>query len=349
MCWLLCLGVTLSDAWVLCMKRVAINGFGRIGRAFFRLAFLDKNIEIVAINDLMDVETSAYLLQYDSVYGKFVADVSVSDGGLRVGTKDVPWFSVKNPTALPWRSLQVDVVIEATGMFASYEKAYMHVVAGAKHAVVTAPVRDAPPENVQAATVLVGVNDDQIDGCVVTSNASCTTNAVGFPLAVLDRAFGVNHAMLNTVHSSTATQQVVDGASAKKDFRIGRSASVNIIPSSTGAAVATTQVLPSLRGCFEGIALRVPTVAVSIVDLTFVVDRKTTVGEVNAVLRESAGDLFSTTDEPLVSSDIIGEQFVSIADLSLTQVVGGTLVKVLLWYDNEVGYARSLIEHTKRV
>ena len=330
------------------MKRVAINGFGRIGRAYFRLASLCKDIEVVAINDLMDLKDAVYLLKYDSVYGRFVTDVSDGDDMLIVGTEKIPWLSVKNPTELPWRSMGVDVVIEATGVFASYGKAYMHIIAGAGHTIITAPVKDDPPENVRADTVLVGVNEQRIKDCAVTSNASCTTNAVGLPLAILDEAIGIESAVLNTVHSSTATQYVVDSPSKKSDFRFGRSAS-NIIPASTGAAVATTKVLPSLRDRFDGMALRVPTLVGSIADVTFIAGQKTTVKEVNTALEQGENILFTTTNDPIVSSDIIGQQFVSIADLSLTRVVDGLLVKVLLWYDNEMGYAHSLIEHTKHV
>lgn len=331
------------------MKRVAINGFGRIGRAFFRLAFACKDIEVVAVNDLMDIESAAYLLQYDSVYRRFVPEVSVREDTLQVGAKEASWLSVKNPTELPWRSMAIDVVIEATGVFASYEKAYMHIIAGAKHALITAPVKDSPPANVEAGTALFGINDDDARDYVVSSNASCTTNAVGIPLDLLDRGVGVESALLNTVHSYTATQQTVDGPSGKSDPRHGRAAAANIIPSSTGAAIATTEVLSSMRGRFDGIALRVPTITGSAVDLTFIAKKKTTVAEVNEVLREGSGTIFTTTTDPIVSSDIVGEPFVSIADLSMTRVVNGTLVKVLLWYDNEVGYAQSLVERTKHL
>ena len=331
------------------MKRVVINGFGRIGRAYFRLAFACKDIEVVAVNDLMDISSAAYLLQYDSVYGKFMADVSVEDDVLKVGSREIVWLSSKNPTELPWRSMGVDVVIESTGVFTSYDKAYMHIIAGAKYVIVTAPVKDDPPENMQAGTVLVGINESTAREHSVSSNASCTTNAIGLPLAILDKAIGVESAILNTVHSCTATQQVVDGLSQKSDPRLGRSAVANIIPSSTGAAVATTKVLPSLQGRFDGVALRVPTIVGSIADVTFIAKRKTTVKEINEVLERGSGSLFAVTNDPIVSSDVVGEPFVSIADLSMTRVVNGNLVKVLLWYDNEVGYAKSLIEHTKNV
>ena len=332
------------------MKRVAVNGFGRIGRAFVRLACGCRDIAVVAVNDLMDVEMGAYLLRYDSVYGKFGSDVSIVGDDLRVGKKDISWLSIKNPSELPWRSLDVDVVIEATGMFTSYEKAYAHIVAGAKHAIISAPVKDSSPENISAGTVLMGVNTKRAGECVITSNASCTTNAVGLPLSALDAAIGVESAILNTVHSYTATQQTVDGASGKGGgMRFGRSAGVNIIPSSTGAAIATTKALPALSGKFDGIALRVPTAVGSIADITFVAKKSTTVKEVNDVLRSAVSGLFSVTDDEIVSTDVVGEPFVSIADLSMTRVVNGTLVKVLCWYDNEMGYAQSLIEHARSV
>lgn len=329
------------------MKKVAINGFGRIGRAYFRLAQEFTDISVVAINDLMDVSAAAYLLRYDSVYGRFDGEVFHGDDVLTVDGIDIPWFSIKNPSELPWRSFAVDAVIESTGVFASYERAYAHINAGARHVIITAPVKDAPPENVSGDTVLMGVNGERVGACTVTSNASCTTNAVGIPLFALDRVIGIENAVLNTVHSYTATQQTVDGPSGKSDLRFGRAAAINIIPSSTGAAVATTKAIPSLRGKFDGVALRVPTAVGSIADVTFVAKRGTTVKEVNSVLEGCVSDLFSVTLDPIVSSDIIGEPFVSVADLSMTRVVGDTLVKVLLWYDNEVGYARSLIEHTR--
>ena len=330
------------------MKRVAVNGFGRIGRAYVRLAAACPDIDIVAVNDLMDVGTAAYLLRYDTAHGKYDREVEPGDGVLRIGGKETRFLSVKNPTELPWRSLDIDVVVESTGVFASYEKAYMHVVAGAKHVIITAPVKDEPPEHVKAATVLMGVNSDVAEECVMTSNASCTTNAVGIPLNILNTELGIESAILNTVHGYTTTQHLVDGPTKKNtNLRYGRAAAMNIVPSSTGAAVATAKVLPSLRNSFDGIALRVPTVVGSIVDLTCVSKTYTTAEAVNGILRKHAGGLFSVTEEPVVSSDIIGERFVSVADLTMTRVVNGTLIKVLLWYDNEVGYAQSLIEHTR--
>ena len=266
------------------MKKVGINGFGRIGRAYLRLALEDEAVSVVAVNDLMSVSDAAYLLKYDSVYGRSDADISGDDGLLRIGDTAIPWFSVKNPEELPWRSLDVDVVIESTGVFASYTRSYAHVNAGAKHVVITAPVKDAPPENVKGETVLVGVNTERIAECTVTSNASCTTNAVGIPLSALHRGIGVEKVLLNTVHGYTSTQRTVDSVSVKSDMRYGRAAALNIIPSSTGAASATAKAVPELRGRFDGVALRVPVPAGSVADVTFVAGRETTVSEVNAVL-----------------------------------------------------------------
>lgn len=332
------------------MKKVAINGFGRIGRAYFRLAYDDPNIKVVAVNDLMDVEAAAYLLKYDTTYGNFEGEIEVEGNSIYIDGVEVPFLSIKNPSELPWRSYEVDVAIESTGVFASYEKAYAHTLAGAKHTIISAPVKDAPPKNISAETILVGVNTEVAKTCTITSNASCTTNAVGMPLDILDKKLGIESAILNTIHSYTSTQQLVDGTSKKKtNLRYGRSGAVNIVPSSTGAALATSKALPSLKDKFDGIALRVPTISGSIADVTFISKTKTTKDEVNAILKNGSGGLFTTTDEPIVSSDIVGEPYVAIADLNMTRVVNGNLVKVLFWYDNEIGYTQSLIEHTKNV
>lgn len=332
------------------MKKVAINGFGRIGRAYLRLAQSRKDIEVVAVNDLTDSEMGAYLLRHDTVYGGVDEEVTATEEALRIGKKSIAWFSLKNPSALPWRTMGVDVVIEATGVFASYEKAYAHIIAGAKHVIISAPVKDPPPENVAAGMVLVGINEKEAKNYTITSNASCTTNAVGIPLSLLDAGIGVKHALLSTVHSYTSTQNIVDGPSSKKnDYRIGRAGACNIIPSTTGAAIATTEVLPHMKGHFDGVSLRVPSVSGSLVDLTFVTSRETTVKEINEVLQKGESALFTATTDPVVSSDIIGKPYVSIADLPLTKVIDGTLAKVFLWYDNEYGYAQSLIYHTRYV
>lgn len=313
------------------MVRIAINGFGRIGRAFFRAARMHEDIEIVAINDLADRENLEYLLAYDSVYG-------ASDETL----DNVTFLKEREPRNLPWGELGVDVVVESTGFFRTTELAQGHIDAGAKHVVISAPSPDA-------TTVLIGVNEDTLSTCAISSNASCTTNATSPIIGILDETIGIEKAILNTVHGYTATQKLVDGPDTK-DFRRGRAAAINIIPTSTGAAKATTQAHTQLADKFDGIAMRVPVPAGSIVDITFIAQRSTTVDKVNQALMNAAEDprwaeVFTVTDEPLVSSDILGDPHASIADLSMTRVVDGNLVKVLAWYDNETGYAHSLLAH----
>lgn len=334
------------------MTRVAINGFGRIGRAFFKVASKRKEIEIVAINDLGDLENIAYLLKYDSVYGKSDLDISTKDNILVVNGKEIVFLSEKDPSELPWKDLNVDIVLESTGVFASYKKSKVHLDAGAKRVVVSAPVKDTPPPGVEGATVLIGVNEDKLQTCDISSNASCTTNAGSPIISILNESIGIEKALLNTVHGYTASQSIVDSPNSK-DFRKGRAAAVNIIPSTTGAAIATTKAIPELEGVFDGIAIRVPVVTGSIVDITFVAKRETSVEEVNDILKKATGEerwkkIFSVTDEPLVSSDIVGSMYASIVDLGFTRVVGGNLVKVLSWYDNEMGYTYSLVEHVIR-
>ena len=331
------------------MARVAINGFGRIGRTFFRLAFEHPDVEIVAINDLGDIENLAYLLTYDTMYGRSGYSIETKKHSIVVNGKEILFTQEKDPTALPWKDQKIDIVLEATGFFASYEKSKMHLEAGAKRVVISAPVKDDPAAaNVAGATVLMGVNDSELKTCTITSNASCTTNASSPLVGILKEAIGIEKAILNTVHAYTATQALVDGP--KKDFRKGRAAAQNIIPTSTGAAIATTKAHTELEGKFDGIAMRVPVPVGSIVDITFVASKKTTVEEVNAALVAAAESeqwsrLFAVTDEPIVSSDIVGARFAAIADVSFTRVVDGDLVKVLAWYDNEVSYTHSLVEH----
>jgi len=335
--------------------RVAINGFGRIGRALMRASVHDPDIDIVAINDLGSVENLAYLLQYDTVYRRFPGQVSSEpaseagkSGWLVVGAKRIQVLSEKEPANLPWKSLNIDVVVEATGFFADYTKANAHVTAGAKHVVITAPVKD---DNPLGATVLMGVNDAAVGTCPITSNASCTTNSASPVIAILDETLGIERAILSTVHGYTATQSIVDGPS-KRGMKEGRAAAQNIIPTSTGAAVAVTKAYPNLMGKFDGVSLRVPVPAGSIADITFVPKRATTVEEVNKILTDAAASprwqgIFTVTHDELVSSDIIGEPYASIADLGLTRVVDGTLVKVFAWYDNEIGYTYTLLRHVK--
>ena len=326
--------------------RVAINGFGRIGRAFVRRSW-GRDIEIVAVNDLGSLENLAYLLKYDTVYRQAPFSVEARDGALFVDGKKVVFLSEKDPTHLPWKDLEIDVVVESTGLFTSYEKANAHIVAGAKRVVITAPAKG--DGSVQGATVLMGVNEDLLKTCQISSNASCTTNASSPLIAILDEALGIEKAILTTTHAYTASQSIVDGP-AKKDVKEGRAAAQNIVPTSTGAAIAVTQAYPSLENKFDGISLRVPVPAGSITDVTFVAKRATTAEEVNTILKTAAQDprwegVFTVSDEPLVSSDIVGQPYASIANLEMTRVVDGNLVKVLAWYDNEMGYTEALVRH----
>lgn len=335
-------------------KRVAINGFGRIGRAFFRMAQENPLFEVVAVNDLGDPENLAYLLTYDTVYGRSAFDVTVEDGHFVIDGKKITFCGEHEPAKLPWKELEIDIALEATGVFASYEKAKAHLAAGAQHVVVSAPVKDDPAAaDVSGETILMGINDEKLPGLNVTSNASCTTNASGPLISILDNAIGIEKAILNTVHAYTATQALVDGPNTK-DHRKGRAAAQNIIPTSTGAAIAVTKAYPKLEEKFDGIAMRVPVPAGSIVDVTFVAARETTVEEVNKALRDAADsaawkNIFAVTDEEVVSSDIIGAPYASVADLAFTRVVDGNLVKVLGWYDNESGYTHTLVEHVGAV
>jgi glyceraldehyde 3-phosphate dehydrogenase len=326
--------------------RVAINGFGRIGRAFVRQSWDNPDIELVAVNDLGSLENLAYLLAHDTVYRKAPFSVSTKEGKLVIDGKDVVFLSEKDPSLLPWNDLAIDVVVESTGFFTDYEKANAHVTAGAKHVVISAPVKE---DSELGATVLMGLDESRMGTCPITSNASCTTNAASPVVAILDESIGIEKAVLSTTHAYTASQSLVDGP-AKKDMKEGRAAAQNIVPTSTGAAVAVTKAYPQLTGKFDGISLRVPVPAGSIADITFIAKRPTTAEEVNDILRTAAKDvrwagIFSTTDEELVSSDIIGEEFASIADLGMTRVVDGNLVKVLAWYDNEAGYTHTLVQH----
>ncbi|MES2135421.1 MAG: type I glyceraldehyde-3-phosphate dehydrogenase [Patescibacteria group bacterium] len=329
--------------------RIAINGFGRVGRAFFRLAEAHPDLEVVAVNDLAEIQNLSYLLKYDSVYGRASFPVEVVKDGIVVNGRKVLFSAEKEISKLPWKDVGVDIVIESTGVFNDFEKASAHITAGAQRVVITAPAKGESPAGVTSATVLMGINDEKLKTCQVSANASCTTNATSPIIAILDEAIGIEKAILSTTHAYTATQAIVDGIS-KKDVREGRAAAQNIIPSSTGAAIAITQVYESLKGKFDGISLRVPVPAGSVADITFIAKRPTTVEEVNDILRKASADprwagIFMATDEELVSSDIIGETYGAIADLSMTRVVDGNLVKVLSWYDNEMGYVQTVMLH----
>ncbi|MDE2078923.1 MAG: type I glyceraldehyde-3-phosphate dehydrogenase [Patescibacteria group bacterium] len=326
--------------------RIAINGFGRIGRAFARRSF-GRDIEIVAINDLGSLENLAYLLKYDTVYGHAPFSVEVKDGRLYIDGKEVSFLSEKDPAQLPWKELDIDVVVEATGFFTDYEKANAHVEAGAKRVVISAPSKSDSP---LGKTILMGVNEEKLNTCKISSNGSCTTNASSPLIAILDEAIGIEKALLSTTHGYTATQNLVDGPTKGHDMRKGRAAAQNIVPTTTGAAIAVTKAYDSLSGNFDGLALRVPVPAGSITDVTFITKQSTSVEAVNAALKKAANDsrwegIFTVTEDPLVSSDIVGQPFASIADLGMTRVVGGNLVKVLAWYDNEMGYTESLVRH----
>ncbi len=340
--------------------KIAINGFGRIGRLFLRQAIDESRFEIVAINDLGDIENLTYLFKYDSVYKQFPAEIcgtTRTERGqtrnyLSVDGKEILFLQEKDAAKLPWKELGVDIVVEATGVFESYEKAKAHFDAGAKRVVLTAPAKDADGD--LGKTILVGVNEDDLKTCQISSNASCTTNGIASVLAILGENPGIEKAVLNTVHALTNTQTVVDSAVKGSDFRRGRAASQNIIPSTTGAAIAVTRVIKNLEGKFDGIALRVPIITGSIADITFISKRKTSVEEINDILKKAAASarwqgILKTTDEQIVSSDIIGESYGAIIDLKFTKVIDGNLVKVLSWYDNEWGYSAMLVKHVLKV
>lgn len=347
------------------MKKIniAINGLGRIGRAFLKLALERPEFAVVGVNDLGDINNLAYLLRYDSVYGGRNVEVSIISDQLSIGGKRIQFISEKDPAKLPWKELDVDVVIEATGVFTSAEKARAHLDAGARRVVITAPIKEQSQtdadltqtlaEGEKAETVLMGINEEKLKTCDISSNASCTTNAASPLIAILNEKLGIEKAMLNTVHAYTASQNLVDGPS-KKDLREGRAAAQNIVPSSTGAAIAVAKVFPSLEGKFDGISMRVPVVCGSIVDVTFISKKNTTAKEVNEILKKASNEarwkgIFSVTEEDLVSSDIIGNTHASIADLAFTRVVDGNLIKVIAWYDNEEGYASTLVAHALKV
>jgi glyceraldehyde 3-phosphate dehydrogenase len=331
------------------MIKIAINGFGRIGRGFMRAAHAREEFEVVAINDLAPAENLAYLLKYDSVYGRAPFSVGVEGSALIIDGKKVPVVAEKDPAALPWKAMDIGIVIESTGFFTEAEKAKAHLTAGAKRVVISAPAKGDGVD-----TVLIGANDAKFDTCgEITSNASCTTNAASPLIGVLDEAIGIERAILNTTHAYTASQSLVDGGRAK-DMRESRAAALSMVPTSTGAAKATSLAYPQLQNKFDGVSVRVPVPAGSIVDVTFVSKRPTSVEEINNALRAAAATdrwkrVFAVSDEPLVSSDILGLPYGSIADLTMTRVVDGTLVKVLAWYDNEMGYVHTLLEHVAEV
>jgi glyceraldehyde 3-phosphate dehydrogenase len=323
--------------------RIAINGFGRIGRNAFKIAFDRNDIEIVAINDLTDTRTLAHLLKFDSNYGTYAHDVSFDDQNIIVNGQKIRVLGEKDPAALPWKDYTVDVVIESTGFFTDPEKAKAHVTAGAKKVVISAPAKGAG-----SSTVVIGVNEDLLETAgEVVNNGSCTTNCITPVAALIETNFGIEKAMMTTVHSYTSDQRLQDAP--HKDLRRARAAAQSIIPTSTGATIAATEALPALKGNFGGLSLRVPTPVVSLSDFVIVTKRNVTVEEVNEMFKKAAaepyyqGILAVTEDEP-VSSDFIGNSHSAIVDLSLTAVVGGNMLKIVAWYDNEWGYSNRLVE-----
>ena len=327
--------------------RVAINGFGRIGRTFFRAAQTEGvGFEIVAINDLTDVETLAHLLKYDSIMGRFNAEVEVKEGALVVDGKEIKILAERDPQNLPWKDLGVDVVLESTGFFTEGSKAKAHIEAGAKKVILSAPGKNID------GTFVMGVNDDQYDATNhhIVSNASCTTNCLAPMAKVLNDAFGIKQGLMTTIHAYTADQRLQDAP--HRDLRRARAAAVNMVPTSTGAAAAVGLVLPELKGKLDGFAVRVPTITGSITDLTFTAEREVTVEEVNAAVKAAAEGpmkgIIKYNEDPIVSKDIEGEPISTVFDAPLTKVIGDQ-VKVIAWYDNEYGYVARLVMFTNKV
>jgi glyceraldehyde 3-phosphate dehydrogenase len=327
------------------MPRIAINGFGRIGRTVFKVGWGKPGFDVVAINDLTDAATLAYLLKHDTNYGTWNEEVSHTADALIVGGKTIKLLALKDPAQLPWKDLNIDIAIESTGLFVTEEKASVHLTAGAKRVVISAPGKGG-----NIPTFVMSVNEEKLGTsreARVLSNASCTTNCVAPVSAIIEEAFGIEKAMMTTVHGYTASQALVDAP--KKDLREGRAAAENIVPTSTGAAIAVALTIPSLKGKFDGLSVRVPVPTVSLSDMTFLLKKNVTIDEVNAAILAAVktprfSNIVGTTDEPLVSSDFIGDPHSATVDLSLTNVVDGNLVKVVAWYDNEWGYSHSLVE-----
>jgi glyceraldehyde 3-phosphate dehydrogenase len=322
--------------------KVAINGFGRIGRNVYRHAFADDNLEFVAVNDLTSPEVLAHLLKYDSVHGRFPADVSVAEGGLKVGGKTLRVLSETDPAALPWKDLGVDVVIESTGRFTARKDAAKHLEAGASKVLISAPSKDAD------IMIVMGVNDDkyQKDSHHVVSTASCTTNCLAPVAKVLEDSFGISKGLMTTIHAYTNDQRILD--LPHKDLRRARAAAVSIIPTTTGAAAAVSKVLPSVEGKLDGMAVRVPTSDGSLVDLTVELEREASIETINPAMRDAAAGplkgILEYTEDPIVSIDVVGNPHSSVFDAKATMSIGGNMFKVLSWYDNEIGYSRRMVD-----
>jgi glyceraldehyde 3-phosphate dehydrogenase len=325
--------------------RVAINGFGRIGRNAFKVAFERSDLEIVAINDLADARVLSHLLKHDSSYGAYAHEIGFDDQNIIIDGKPIRLYNQKDPAQLPWKDANVDVVIESTGLFVDPAKARAHVEAGAKRVVISAPTKADG-----ATMIVVGVNEDKLgekSTSDIISATSCTTNCVTPVMAIIESNFGVDKAMMTTIHSYTPSQVLLDGPA--KDLREARSAAENIVPTTTGASIAAAKVLPALEGVFGGLSVRVPTPVVSLCDIVAITKRKVSAKEVNEAFQKAAADpyyqgILAVTDEPLVSSDFIGNSHSAIVDLQLTAVVAGNMLKVVAWYDNEWGYSNRLVE-----
>lgn len=326
--------------------RIAINGFGRIGRNAFKIAFNRSDLEIVAINDLTDTKTLAYLLKRDSNYGTYDKEVSFDDTNIIVDNVPIKVLAEKDPQNLPWKDLNIDVVIESTGFFVEPDKARSHINAGAKRVVISAPAKG--PSADSAPTIVLGVNDDKVKAeNDVFSNASCTTNCITPVAKVLETAFGIDKLMMTTIHSYTASQHLQDGPG--KNLREDRAGAQNITPTTTGASIAAAKAFPVLENKFGGFEVRVPTPVVSLADFVVVTKRDVTVEEVNEAFKKAAKEpyfqgILDVTEEELVSTDFIGNSHSAIVDLNLTAIIGGNLLKVVSWYDNEWGYSNRLVE-----
>ncbi len=329
------------------MAKVGINGFGRIGRAAFKIILDTPELELVGVNDIMPLDNLAYLLKYDTVYGRYDKTVEVGDGALIVGGDEYPFFAERDPAQLPWGEHDVDIVFECTGIFRTIEGLEKHLEAGAGFVILSAPAKSPG-----VPTIVHGVNVPEDESVRYLSCASCTTNCITPVVEVMGRRIGVENAIMTTIHAYTSTQAIVDGP--HKSVRRGRAAAANFVPTSTGAAIATTKVLPELEGRFDGVAVRAPIPVGSICDIIFVTERETSVDEVNGILREEAATdkyngILGIAEDPIVSSDIIGDSRASIVDVEMTQVVNGTLVKVMTWYDNEWGFTCQMIREGVRV
>ncbi|MGD2143319.1 MAG: type I glyceraldehyde-3-phosphate dehydrogenase [Anaerolineae bacterium] len=329
------------------MAKVAINGFGRIGRAAFKIILDTPELELAGVNDIMPLDNLAYLLKYDTVYGRYEKSVEAGEDALVVDGKAYDFFSERNPEDLPWAQLGVDVVFECTGIFRHLKGIQRHLDAGAKFVILSAPGKDE-----DIPTVVHGVNVPEDESLPYFSCASCTTNCIAPVVEVMSRRVGVENAIMTTIHAYTSTQAIVDGPSKK--VRRGRAAALNFVPTSTGAAIAATRVLPELKGRFDGVAVRAPIPVGSISDIIFVTERETSVQEVNDIFREEAesdryAGILGVAEDPIVSSDIVGDSRASIVDVGMTQVVNGTLVKIMSWYDNEWGFSSQMIREGMRV